>query len=239
MRKMQIYIAIVCFLALIAGATSCNTNSQDENNTEPPHYDRIEVHSLAELNEMRSMIDCDDPDELKEYLLRVHGDTLDGTPISKEDLVYFVSRVDKLPYVNLLEGEIVWIHYLCGKSKDTGLPVDVIELSIQANNGDWVSIDYLFSENDVEGRINAMKAEAKHENLISTPLYSQDGKVVFHIETREENPSGSGDIIRWFAEIDGIFTSIRYCTSNANNVDTAALVSDLKISNIPSQATSE
>ena len=178
------------------------------------------------------MIECDDTDKFDAYVSQVNGCTLDGTPVGKEDLIRFVTAVDAIPYVELLDGEIVYIFHGCYESSKTGEPVEWIQVNIQADNGDSVGIFYWLSTNDIAGKINEIKKEERRGNLLKSPLSSQDGKVIFHVETRKENQSEPGEVIHWYGEVDGIYTDISYCISDARKVDTEALLSNLKITSL-------
>lgn len=193
---------------------------------EPP--DSIEVRSMQDFAVMKEMIACEDEALVDQYLSGLYG----GGAQSKDDLIAFVSLVEKTPYIAFLDGEIVWISLTKGKSVDTNTSYEVLYISTQASNGDWVRLEYLLSEKDVAGKIAKESAEEKDTSLITTPIRNQDGKITLHIETREKHPSDPGDVISWVANVDGIFTRVIYYTTNASKVDTASLLGELQITGI-------
>lgn len=189
----------------------------------------LEVRSLQEFLKMKEMIACEDEELLQQYLLGLFG----GLAQSKEDLIAFVSLVEKIPYVDIIDGEITWISYMMGTSVDTNEPYETLYISIKAENGDWVNLVYLLSEKNVDGEIAKETSEKQSVSLISEPLCSKDGKITLNIETRDKRPDNSGDVIAWVANVDGIFTRVSYYTANESKVVTSELFAELEVSHVP------
>ena len=190
---------------------------------EPPTV--IEVRSLEDLLMMKEMIACEDKELVQEYLA--------GWGISKDDLISFVSLVETTPYVPLVEGKITWISYMTGISVDTNEPYKILYVSTETDDGDWVRLEYLLSVKDVEDKIARELADEGTKSLITSPLHSKDGKITFHIETREKHPTYPGDVINWVANVDGIFTRVVYYTTDADKVVTTDMLSKVEASQIP------
>ena len=198
---------------------------------EPPRS--IEVRSWQELLEMKEMIACEDDERVQQYLSGIDG----GLVQSKDDLIAFVSLVEKNPHVDIIDGEITWISYMIGTSVDTNEPYEILYISTISDNGDWVRLEYLLSVKDVEGKIAKEASEKGTVSLITEPLCSKDGKITFHMETREKHPTDPGDVINWVANVEGIFTRVVYYTANASKVVTSNRLSEVEVSHVPTSET--
>lgn len=221
-------LILICIIAL-ALFTACQASPFDASNDnlsgEPAPS--IGVRSLAELETMREMAVSKDKTAVEQYLRSVEG----GGADSQKDLKQFLSIVDSTPYVALIEGEITWISHSAGHTIDTEKAYQVLYVSTEAKNGDWVRIEYDLLTTDVAGKIDAAVKTAT-DSLLSRPLQSGDKKVTLYTETREAHPSGTGDIITWIADIDGIYARIVYYVSDADSVVTADICKQIEIANI-------
>ncbi len=230
MRNIKICLALIFCIVFMASGSSCNTNNGG-NDSDPPASNWLIVDSWEELEKMRSMIGCDDAAEMEAYLLNVRGGRYDYNRVGKDDLIYFISLADTIPYVELAEGELDYINYSCN-FPGTSQMIEEFKIVTRVENGDHVYVSYMLSCKDVAGTIKRRKEEVADNNRLQSPLYMHDGRVVIHVEIIEESNSPLKDVIHWYAEIDGIYTHIMYYTSNARRVDTAALLSNLKISSL-------
>lgn len=230
MRNIKICLALVFCIVFIASGSSCNTGNGG-NDSEPPASNWLRVDSWEELEKMRSMIGCDDAAEMAAYLLNVRGGRYDHNRVGKDDLIYFISLADTIPYVELAEGELDYINYSCN-FPGTSHVIEEFKIVTKVENGDSVYVSYMLSYKDVAGTIKRLKEEAADNNRLQSPLYMHDGRVVIHVEIIEESNSPLNDVIYWYAEIDGIYTHIAYYTPNARKVDTEALLSNLKITSL-------
>ncbi len=185
----------------------------------------ITLHSIEELDEMREMIACEDAQLLQAYLRSITG----GGANDRQDLIDFVALVDSTPYAWVLQGEVTGLHYQNGTVKDTGEPYEVFNVSVQAENGDWVRCRYILSIKDVAAHMDKIKQEIGSGNLLPAPLSTADGRLTLHTETREPHASGTGDLITWWGELDGIVLEIAYHVADADAVDTASLLESIEI----------
>ncbi len=185
----------------------------------------ITLHSIEELDEMREMIACEDAQLLQAYLRGITG----GGANDRQDLIDFVALVDSTPYAWVLQGEVTGLHYQNGTVKDTGEPYEVFNVSVQAENGDWVRCRYILSIKDVAAHMDKIKQEIGSGNLLPAPLSTADGRLTLHTETREPHASGTGDLITWWGELDGIAVYIVYWVADAGTVDTASLLESIEI----------
>ena len=67
----------------------------------------ISLQSLAELENMREMVACEDEQALLDYLHSIVG----GGAQSRQDLIDFLHLVDNTPYVQMIDGEITSLTY--------------------------------------------------------------------------------------------------------------------------------
>ncbi len=238
MKKYFIILAMIFFIVFLTGCQSVPETSTVHRTEAPGIVDKdplpnqeISVRSSEQLDHMREMLSCPDEEELNNYLMTVEG----GGAQSKEDLVHFLALVDSIPYIEIMTGEIGWISYSNGKTQDTEKEYEILYVTRQAENGDWIRFEYMLSVKDVPGEVAKQREELSVSSLISAPMVSVDGKTTFYEETREAHVSGTGDVIRWIASIDGIYANIVYYTSDADPVDTAEVLSGAKLSHIVSR----
>ena len=175
----------------------------------------IRLQSLAELETMREMVDCEDEQVLNDYLHSIVG----GGAQSRQDLIDFLSVVDNTPYVQIIDGEITDLIY---NEIDKRFSV-----SAEAESGESVYISYELGMSNVEKSMEKAAKKLGKNNLLSAPLSTQDGRLTLYTETRE--PSDNGDVIRWQGVLDGIAVYIVYWVPDADTVDTAALLESLEI----------
>lgn len=174
-----------------------------------PSDQTISVRSLDELNKMRKMILCNDEDTLRTYFQSIEG----GSVNSKDDLIKFLSLIDSLPYLELIEGKIVWISYDKGVSEDTGTPYEFAYISSEASNGEWIRFEYNLSETDVSAKLKEEKT------VLSDPIRYADGMLTLYSKSTKNLSDRKGDIIRWVADIDGVLTNIVYYTLDEADVE--------------------
>jgi hypothetical protein len=212
------------------------SNHTETETTKPPEVSvdpqdpplLIEVRSLQELLEMKEMIACEDETLVQQYIFGLAG----GWAQNKDDLKAFVSLVEKVPYIPLIDGDITWISYMTGHSSDSDEPYGILYVTTHAENGDWVRLEYLLSEKNTEDKIAQEVSANETVSLITAPLITKDAKIAFHIETREPHPTKQGVMINWVANVNGIFTRIAYYTSSSNEVVTSELLEEIEISQI-------
>jgi len=175
----------------------------------------INVQSLAELETMREMVECEDEHELQKYLSSIPG----GGAQSRQDLIDFLHLVDNTPYVPFIDGEITGLTY--NKTDER------FSVSVEAENGESVSVVYELGMSNAKENMQDAAKEPGEKNLLSAPLSTEDGRLTLYIETRES--SANGDVIRWQGVLDGIAVYIVYWVSDADTVDTAALLESIEI----------
>ncbi|MBQ1231898.1 MAG: hypothetical protein IIX86_00040 [Clostridia bacterium] len=231
-RTLRILAVAACLALLIGACVPVGVwllGQGDGSQIDPPvptvPEPSITLHSIEELDEMREMIACEDAQLLQAYLRSITG----GGANDRQDLIDFVALVDSTPYAWVLQGEVTGLHYQNGTVKDTGEPYEVFNVSVQAENGDWVRCRYILSIKDVAAYMDKIKQEIGSGNLLPAPLSTADGRLTLHTETREPHASGTGDLITWWGELDGIVLEIAYHVAGADAVNTAALLETLKI----------
>ena len=211
-----------------AEQTSSEPNSDNPLTKDPPPSQTIEIQGLEKLNEMRKMVACGDETQLGQYVQSV----ADSGIQSKDDLIAFVKLIDALPHISVLDGSVTWICFSHSISEDTGKETNVVYVTTEATDGDWMRVEYVLSVADVSKKILDEKIQVGEESLLSSAVTSADGKLTFHIEMRSLHPSGRGTMIQWVGEADGIFTRIFYYTDNESDVKTEELFGALEISDI-------
>ncbi|MBQ1233474.1 MAG: hypothetical protein IIX86_08080, partial [Clostridia bacterium] len=175
----------------------------------------ITLQSLAELDTLREMIECEDEQVLNDYLHSITG----GGAQSRQDLIDFLNLVDNTPYAKFIDGEITGLTY---NQTDKRFSV-----STEAENGESMYVSYELGMSDVEKNMEKAAGKLGRKNLLSAPLSTEDGRLTLYTETRE--PSSNGDVIRWQGVLDGIAVYIVYWVADADAIDTAALLDRLKI----------
>jgi len=212
-----------------AEQTSSEPNSDNPLTEDPLPSQTIEIQGLEKLNEMRKMVACGDETQLGQYVQSV----ADSGIQSKDDLIAFVKLIDALPHISVLDGSVTWIRFSHSISEDTGKETNVVYVTTEATDGDWMRVEYVLSVTDVSKKILDEKIQVGEESLLRSAVTSADGKLTFHIEMRSLHPSGRGTMIQWVGEADGIFTRIFYYTDNESDVKTEELFGALEISDEP------
>ena len=98
----------------------------------------ITLQSLAELDTLREMIECEDEQVLNDYLHSITG----GGAQNRQDLIDFLNLVDNTPYAKFMDGEITGLTY---NQTDKRFSV-----STEAENGESMYVSYEFGMSDVE-----------------------------------------------------------------------------------------
>ena len=239
-RRRRIYtcaVAIAACCLLIVGTVvllgdrfpgvSSGSNLEDPPSNlpgDPPPS--MAIHSMEELEEMREMILCQDEQKLKEYLRSIKGGGAGG----RENLIFFVNLVDSVPYVHCFEGDIIWIDYSKGvKGKE------VLYITLEAPNGDWMRIEYIFSLTDVQAAIEERVLNQENGEAFLPPLKSKDEKLKVYHELRAPHPSGVGDSIRWIADLDGIFAYIVFYDSMGETLYPKELLPSMNVTGVPAK----
>ena len=181
----------------ILNNTSNSTEKTSNEIYNEPFPDKkvIDIHSLEELNKMREMLSCEDEEQLKEYLSNF-GNAITNTKPTKEDLEMFVSLADRFSFVNIVDGELIWMHYSDGISIDTGKRVEVFYITLEAENGNWIRYEYLLSVKDPYTDITT------DSPFFEKPLTGTNETITLLSEKRKSHPSGVGEIVTWIADID-------------------------------------
>lgn len=180
---------------------------EEDHHVQPP--ESISVRSLAELNEMRDMINCTDEEVLTGYLRSVEG----GGADSVADLEEFIKMYDALPKLDLIEGDITWI-----SKSDTMFYISTI-----AEDGSGFVVQYRYRE---QGQPLDLTTS---EGVLTTPIKSADGKVTIYTETRTPLESGVGESIRYRGMLNNIPIFIKYIVRNDVSVNTAQLFSTITV----------
>lgn len=189
----------------------------------------ISLRSLDALEEMRTMVRQADGEELERYLSSIEG----GGARSREDLKVFLKLVDSVPVLPILDGTVTWISRQTGTSVDTGEDYDVLYLSTQAENGEWTRIEYFLSAGDIRDEVARLEtAGILPSSAAAAPLRAADGRVTVYGETRELHASGSGELIRWYLEVDGIFAQVVYYAADAGAVSMRDVFTDLSVGSL-------
>ena len=196
--------------------------------TDPLPGQSIEISGLEKFNEMKAMIANNDEAQLEQY---VQGIASSGIQ-SKDDLIAFVKLIDSIPQISVLDGNVTSIRFSHTVSEDTGKETNVVYVVTEAANGDWTRVEYVLSVANVAQKISEEKAAIGESSLLTSAVKNSDGKLTLHIETRQPHPSGTGTLIQWVGEANGIFTRIFYYTNNSDSVKTDNLFSNIRIPDI-------
>lgn len=236
MKKWSFIIAILLSIVLVgcrsdntvphnnAGLTKLDNNTATNSSTgksghsEPTEY--IGVRSLAQLEEMRLMLQYSD-EELSSYLLSIEG----GGADSREDLEDFIELIAAIPNLELVDGDIVWIaHYF---------DPNVVYISTMGANGDWTRIEYLPKAKDVSGELEKLRSEGQFDkSVISDVVQCKDGRVKVFSEVKEAHPSGTGNTIEWMLTIDNTLARVIYFTADSSDVKASDVFENINLTQI-------
>ena len=214
-RVMRAIIIAACLALLIGACVPVGMMIAQLGNGPSDPLPTIHVQSLAELETMREMVECEDEQILNAYLHSITG----GGARSRQDLIDFLKLVDSMPYARFIDGEITSLTY---NETDEWLSV-----SVEANNGKSLYCNYQLGVSDVEKQMAKATRKLGRQNLLSAPLSTGDGRLTLYTETRE--PSANGDVIRWQGVLDGIAVLIVYRVDDADAIDTATLLESVEI----------
>ncbi len=180
-------------LACLAG---CQADSSDRASS-------IQVNGLAELETMRQMAVTSDQDALTQYLPQVQG----GGAKTQEDLVHFLSILDGLPIVQLLDGTVGAIVYTPADPKGN----EVLMVTTNAAGGQWVRLEFWLSapkdQNIVEAWLAAGNAP---QAILPTPVNHLRGRIKLYTERTQPHSSGVGYVTSWLAQVDEHILNIVY-----------------------------
>ena len=179
---------------------------EEDHHVQPPKS--ISVRSLAELNEMRDMINCTDEEVLTGYLRSVEG----GGADSVADLEEFIKLYDILPKFDLM-GDITWV----AKFDEAFF----ITTTDEEGNGFMVQYQYRKQGQPLDLTTS--------EGILTAPIKSADGKVTIYTETRTPLESGVGESIRYRGTLNNIPIFIKYIVRNDVSVNTAQLFSTITV----------
>ena len=196
--------------------------------TDPLPSQSIEISGLEKFNEMKAMIANNDEAQLEQYVQSIASSGIQ----SKDDLIAFVKLIDSMPQISVLDGNVTSIRFSHTVSEDTGKETNVVYVVTEAANGDWTRMEYVLSVANVARKISEEKAAIGENSLLTSAVKNSDGKLTLHIETRQLHPSGTGTLIQWVGEANGIFTRIFYYTNNSDSVKTDNLFSNIRIPDI-------
>lgn len=239
MKKWTLVLTVL-LLIVLAGCQSNNTNEYDRNsgseetistqqpdNSVPPKY--IGVRSLAQLNEMRLMLQRSD-EELTSYLLSVEG----GGADSREDIENFIDLIDSLPVLELIDGDITWIAHCYNQDLLTGEKHDgVVYISTTDSNGDWTRIEYLLAAKDVSGELEKLRADGQFDkSTISDVVQNKNGRVKVFSEVKEAHSSGDGDTVEWILTIDNTLARMIYYTSDSSEVGASSAFESINLTQV-------
>lgn len=206
-------------------STQANESATQERITaDPPPSQSFDIRSLEELNRMREMAECKDEAQLEEYVQSIKASGI----MSKDDLLAFVKIIDSLSHVSLLDGKVTWICFSRDISEDTGKETAIVYITTESANGDWTRIEYLLSVKDASKKIADEIAFLGEDAALAAPVKTADERLTLHAETRKAHPSGTGTMILWYGEADGIFTRIHYYTNTPENIDANELFGSLQ-----------
>lgn len=208
-------------------STQAKESATQERITDPLSQS-FEIRSLEELNRMREMAECKDEAQLEEYVQSIKASGI----MSKDDLLAFVKIIDSLSHVSLLDGKVTWICFSRGISEDTGKETAIVYIATESANGDWTRIEYLLSVKDASKKIADEIALMGEDAALATPVKTADEGLTLHAETRKAHPSGTGTMILWYGEADGIFTRIHYYTNTPENIDANELFGSLQTTKV-------
>ncbi len=233
MKKILLFLTIVVFVFTFS---ACNSTQQKESSEEEqtlidsseevsesetikeeeesktptefvdiPIRKSIKVRSVEEFQQMKEMISCEDEDKLGKYLKNLGY-------LSKDDIELFLELCDRFGVVNTIDGKISSISYMESEVVPTGEDYTEFSIVVKAENGDWISYEYLlFSEYTVD-------LTPPEKNLLDGSLTSDDNRITLIWETRGPHATYDGTYIKRRALIDGVYLKIREFTTTPDEV---------------------
>lgn len=203
--------------------------TEDPGVTDPPQSQAsISLRNMAALAEMREVIASEDEELLKEYLSSIEGSGITG----KQDLLDFVALVDKIPYAWLIEGEVTLIEYLRSTNEGTGQADELLCVTVQATNGEWIEYEYHLSEQDELQFLIQAEHEIGDRNTLPVSVQSADARMELYLETREPHTSGKGETLTWWGVVDSEAVKITCYLTDTQNLLTWELIGAVSVSSL-------
>ncbi len=188
---------------------------------EMPKDTVVQVRSLVELNEMREVMTSGDEQRIGTYIKKVsNGD--------KNDVLKFLKIVDKIPYLELIDGEVVWIARYVGVSVDTGKAQDVLFISTRAESGEFTRVEYMLGVTDFDAQLSSWMDGAQTDvSGVLQPIVSKKEPISVHFEKVTPDFYEDGyDSVEWVMKIDGMFVRVAYKTLDASRVSIEQILSN-------------
>ncbi len=235
MRK--IYTLLLILLILTICGCQVNNEKYSTPETKETHiYSEtpfmIILRSHNELEEMRKMAVTTDQDALNEYLLQM------GLS-SKDEIVDFLEKYDSLPKINLIEGNLCLIMRQMGTVKardedgnlyDTGSVYDIMYITVESDDGDWVRTNYYLSKET--GKLSEEYNEGKlGTEALAEPILVLDGRGCIYSESQDYSLAEKRDVTVWDMSVDGIHVEVVYCSDSVTPISVAAIFDKATISN--------
>ncbi len=182
-----------------------------------PQYNVISVRSLSELETMRSMSTSSDTEAVQAYLLSLEG----GGAQTQNDLKNFLTLVDKVPKLELLEGEITWISL---QYSDTQA---VLHISVTAESGDWFRTEYMLHLVDSNAQLNWLQSDS--QALLDTPISAQNNRIRIYTQSVTAHENQPGYTTAWRLTVDEYCAFLYYYSDAASSASAAEIFQNASI----------
>ena len=184
-----------------------------------PSYSVITLDSLDQLAQMRQISAAGDEVALQAYLGQLEGSDAD----SRQALLEFLSLVDSIPVVQLMDGTVCRLsHQKSPVSQDTY--ENVLELSFENPQGQQVRLEYLLSVKDIAAMEQQVQSAPGVTALdIDLQLEATGDRLRVFGEQRSQG------IITWYLSINGLYAQATYRAADAATINTTQIFAGLSV----------
>lgn len=159
---------------------------------------------LSDVEELREAMESGDDLLL---LLCMERFTTWGIGAMDMDMAVCLELLDSLPYLPILEGQIVSIEYIPEFSEVT--------LLVEDANGDQVELEYDFDSKDPADFLMTFPEDL----LLAEPFVCCDGRVTVYVEGQSREHGEGGRAFKvWHAVVDGMYLRVIYYTEQPNRL---------------------
>lgn len=234
---------IIILVAILFVLTGCQVHSEPEHKEHaisigdeishgtPPKS--ISLYEFDELIRIQKIVALNNENDLQ---FVAHEYNLE----SGADIINFLEIIESIPVLKLFDGQIIYIGYQWPVSENNSTGgelttatqnLGIAYITIQANDGSWFRVNYRLSHKN-RSKEDILESSDRSTSLLQTPVQALNDRLLVYHETRAPHSTDSGEVITWFAVVDGIPVMIKYYSENANAVKTETVFNNAIIGDI-------
>ena len=185
------------------------------NSTPEEPFAALRFRGLSDVEELREAMESGDETSL---LLCLERFATWGMGAEDMDMAVCLELLDSLPYLPILEGQIVSIEYIPEFSEVT--------LLLEDANGDQAELEYDFDFKDPVGFLMTFSEDL----LLAEPFVCCDGRVTVYVEGQSREHGEGGRAFKvWHAVVDGMYLRVIYYTEQPNRLAAEDVFGGLEI----------